>query len=66
MPKLKSTQIERNSTELYIIVTQLITVYLTSTVQISTKYTARFLQYKGFTAVLENFSFQHARTHTAY
>jgi len=39
-PKLKSTYVEHNSTEPYIILTQLINVYLTSAVQILAKYTA--------------------------
>jgi len=44
-PKLKSTQIKHNSTEPYVILTKLITIYLTSTAQISTKYTTQFLEY---------------------
>ena len=39
MPKFKCTQIEHNSTEPYVILTLLLTIYLTSTLQIFTKYT---------------------------
>jgi len=52
-----------NSTELYIVSTWLITIYFTSTVQISTKYTEWVLRYNFLKVVHINFSFQHCERH---
>jgi len=47
MPKLKSVSVQYNSTEIYVILTTLITIYLTNTTEVSIKHAALFLRYES-------------------